>query len=150
MLHGDGSPTRHYLYGADAADAFDYVLAKGQVGQIYNVASEDEISNIEICRLLLAESGRPVSTRQDFEQQVDFVRDRPFNDDRYAVDGSKLRSLGWEQNTPFSEGLATTFAWYQEHGQTWWGDINPVLTAYPVSVMSDDGHAALLASPPLQ
>lgn len=132
MLHGDGSPTRHYLYGADAADAFDFVLAKGHVGQIYNVASEDEISNIEICRLLLAEDGRPIKSRAELEQEVEFVQDRPFNDDRYAVDGSKLRALGWAQNTTFAEGLSATFAWYRQHGKEWWGNIDPVLTAYPV------------------
>lgn len=147
MLHGNGSPTRHYLYAADAVDAFDYVLAKGQIGQIYNVASEDEISNIELCRLLLAEGGHDVATREDVEALVEFVQDRPFNDDRYAVDGTKLRELGWTQRTQFSEGLTRTYAWYKEHGLSWWGNILPILTAYPISVVSDDGHSELLASP---
>ncbi|KAK4151519.1 hypothetical protein C8A00DRAFT_35848, partial [Chaetomidium leptoderma] len=55
VLHGDGSPTRRYLYAGDAADAFDTILHRGQLGQIYNVGSHDEISNLALCKKLLAE-----------------------------------------------------------------------------------------------
>ena len=57
VLHGDGSPTRRYLFAGDAADAFDTILHKGQLGQIYNVGSYDEISNLDLCERLLAEIG---------------------------------------------------------------------------------------------
>lgn len=146
IIHGDGTPTRRYLYGGDAADAFDFVLAKGVVGQIYNVGSEAEISNLDLCKLLLAEFKRPVATQEELEKEIVFVRDRPFNDHRYAVDGSKLKALGWTQNTPFAAGLTNTVEWYRTYGETWWGNLTPVLTAFPEAVQGLDGKARLRAA----
>lgn len=146
IIHGDGSPTRRYLYGGDAADAFDFVLNKGVVGQIYNVGSEAEVANIDLCKLLLKEFNRPCGTEEEIKNEIVFVKDRPFNDHRYAVDGGKLKQLGWTQNTPFMTGLATTVAWYRVYGECWWGNIGAALTAYPVSVNTSEGKAALQAN----
>ncbi|KAI5479473.1 dTDP-glucose 4 6-dehydratase [Pseudohyphozyma bogoriensis] len=143
IIHGDGTPTRRYLYGGDAADAFDFVLAKGEIGQIYNVGSEAEVANLDLCKLLLKEFGREPKDQAELEAQIDFVRDRPFNDHRYAVDGNKLKGLGWTQNTPFSTGLATTVKWYRDWAESWWGNLDPALTAFPVSVQNKQGNAEL-------
>ncbi len=97
VLHGDGSPTRRYLFAGDAADAFDTILHKGQLGHIYNVGSYDEISNFDLSGKLLAEIGIPHGTPEEFKKWVKYTHDRPFNDHRYAVDGTKLRQLGWDQ-----------------------------------------------------
>jgi len=137
ILHGDGSPTRRYLYGGDAADAFDFVLSKGVVGQTYNVGSEDEVSNIDLCRTLLRTFDRPVDDEAHLRAAITFVRDRPFNDHRYAIDGSKLKALGWRQSIPLSEGLPATVHWYREHSKDWWGPLDDVLTAFPVEIQAD-------------
>ncbi|ENH75981.1 Putative rhamnose biosynthetic enzyme 1 [Fusarium oxysporum f. sp. cubense race 1] len=100
ILHGDGSPTRRYLFAGDAADAFDTILHNGEIGQIYNIGSSDEISNLQIYQ-------------------------------RYAVDATKLKMLGWTQKTSFDEGLRRTIDWYKPYGDKWWGDISPVLTPFP-------------------
>jgi dTDP-glucose 4,6-dehydratase len=131
ILHGDGSPTRRYLFAGDAADAFDTILHKGAVGQIYNIGSSDEISNLELCDILLAEMGIDVQDRLKYERWVKHTHNRPFNDQRYAVDATKLKSLGWTQRTTFAEGLRTTIDWYQRYGSKWWGDISSVLTPFP-------------------
>jgi len=145
IIHGDGTPTRRYLYGGDAADAFDLVLAKGEVGQIYNVGSDAEVANLDLCKLLLAEFHRPVQTQEELEANIVFVRDRPFNDHRYAVDGGKLKQLGWTQNTPFAKGLSSTVAWYRTYGQTWWGDSSSALSAFPESFTNAAGQTKLHA-----
>ncbi|KAJ4419995.1 hypothetical protein N0V85_000789 [Neurospora sp. IMI 360204] len=134
VLHGDGSPTRRYLYAGDAADAFDTILHRGQLGEIYNVGSYDEISNLSLCHKLLVEmeiisprspsssppcnyttsppsSYHPVTEQEEFHRWVKYTHDRPFNDHRYAVDGTKLRKLGWEPKTSFEEGLRITVDW---------------------------------------
>ncbi|KAF3934575.1 ADP-L-glycero-D-manno-heptose-6-epimerase [Dactylellina cionopaga] len=130
LLHGDGKHTRRYLFAGDAADAFDTILHKGIIGQIYNVGSYDEISNIELCQRLIKEFGMPAEKYDDI---VHHVIDRPFNDRRYAVDGSKLRKLGWDQKTKFEDGLRTTVQWYRQFGEKWWGDISAVIgVAFPV------------------
>lgn len=146
VLHGDGSPTRRYLYASDAADAFDTILHKGLIGQIYNVGSSDEVSNIDLCGKILDYMGIPRETPEQFRKWIKYTHDRPFNDRRYAVDTTKLRKLGWEQRTGLAEGLLTTVDWYRRFGESWWGDISHVLTPFPVvtegEVMPDDVHQA--------
>ncbi|KAH6850066.1 hypothetical protein B0I37DRAFT_103630 [Chaetomium sp. MPI-CAGE-AT-0009] len=141
VLHGDGSPTRRYLYAGDAADAFDTILHRGQAGQIYNVGSQDEVSNVALCRRLLGVMGIAHEAPEDFRRWVKYTHDRPFNDHRYAVDATKLRALGWEQKTGLEEGLRVTVEWYRLFGERWWGDITKVLSPFPVvagmEVLSD-------------
>ncbi|EAT88228.2 hypothetical protein SNOG_04468 [Parastagonospora nodorum SN15] len=132
LLHGDGSPTRRYLYAGDIVDALDTIFHKGVIGQIYNIASKDEISNTEICHQLLDIFGLEHDTPAELKEWVQHTEDRPFNDQRYATDGSKLAALGWEPKTSFDEGLKKTVDWYRRFGEVWWGDISRVLTPFPV------------------
>lgn len=132
LLHGDGQHTRRYLFAGDSADAFDTILHKGSIGQIYNVGSTDEISNMELCVRLLGLFDLPNATEEEVYSRVEHTRDRPFNDRRYAVDATKLKGLGWRQKTSFDEGLKETVGWYRAYGARWWGDISQVLTPFPV------------------
>jgi dTDP-D-glucose 4,6-dehydratase len=147
LVHGDGSPTRRYVYAGDIVDALDTVLHKGVIGQIYNIASRDEISNMDICRRLLELFQIPHGTDEELQNWVQFTEDRPFNDQRYATDGSKLAALGWEPKTSFEDGLKTTVEWYQRFGEVWWGDISRVLTSFPVvegtEIWTKEEHEAL-------
>lgn len=81
----------------------------------------------------------------EIDSWIVHTRDRPFNDRRYAVDGSKLRKLGWTQSTTFEEGLAATVEWYRTFSG-WWGNIDNVLTAFPVvkgdHVIKETSHVA--------
>ncbi|KAF2962679.1 hypothetical protein GQX73_g10896 [Xylaria multiplex] len=137
VLHGDGSPTRRYLFAGDAADAFDTILHKGTLGQVYNVGSYDEISNIDLCRMLLKEMEIVHEDPAEFSKWIKYTHDRPFNDHRYAVDGTKLRQLGWEQKTSFAEGLKITVEWYKRFGEEWWGDISKVLSPFPIVIETE-------------
>ena len=129
VLHGDGTNTRRYLYAGDSADAFDTILHKGEIGEIYNVGSYDEISNAAMASKILAQFNIPATEDRSW---IQYTKDRPFNDMRYAVDGTKLRALGWEQKTPFEHGLRITVEWYRKFGRRWWGNIDSVLTPFPV------------------
>ncbi|KAI4915896.1 hypothetical protein J4E90_004342 [Alternaria incomplexa] len=132
LLHGDGSPTRRYLYAGDIVDALDTILHKGDIGQIYNIASKDEISNSDICCRLLDVFEISHDSPAELSKWVEHTEDRPFNDQRYATDGTKLSALGWEPKTSFDEGLKVTVDWYRRFGEVWWGDISRVLTSFPV------------------
>jgi hypothetical protein len=161
VLHGDGTPTRRYLYAADAADAFDTILHRGVPGQTYNVGSSDEVSNLALCHHLLAlmnlttqtpssststitasssssspnPNPNPPENKKDGKSRspwILYTRDRPFNDHRYAVDDAKLRGLGWRQKTSLEVGLRATVDWYLRFGERWWGDITTVLSPFPV------------------
>ncbi|ODA81587.1 hypothetical protein RJ55_00087 [Drechmeria coniospora] len=145
VIHGNGSPTRRYLYAGDAADAFDTILHKGHIGSIYNVGSSDEVSNLDLSHMILDAMGIETDNPERSRKWIKYTDDRPYNDRRYAVDGSKLRGLGWKQKTDLWDGLRTTVAWYRQFGESWWGDLSHVLTPFPVvsegEVMPDDDHA---------
>jgi dTDP-D-glucose 4,6-dehydratase len=147
LVHGDGSPTRRYVYAGDIVDALDTIFHKGVVGQIYNIASKDEISNTDICHKLLNIFGLPCQTAEELDKWVQHTEDRPFNDMRYATDGSKLSAMGWQPKTNFDDGLRMTVDWYRRFGEVWWGDISRVLTPFPVvegtEIWTKEEHEAL-------
>ncbi|KAI8346396.1 hypothetical protein B0O80DRAFT_240850 [Mortierella sp. GBAus27b] len=87
-----------------------------------------------------------LSRCKDCADRIVFVEDRAFNDQRYAVDATKLFNLGWSPMVSFEEGIRNTIEWYKQHGKSWWGDIHRAL--YPHSIrMSEDESAATSAAP---
>lgn len=108
-LHGDGSNRRHYLAAEDFAEALIVLLHKGVIGEIYNIGSESEFTNIEVARMICAHFER------DPEETIEFVADRPFNDSRYSVDVSKITGFGWAPRRPFENTLPDVLNWYQEN-----------------------------------
>ncbi|KAF1969182.1 NAD(P)-binding protein [Bimuria novae-zelandiae CBS 107.79] len=147
LVHGDGSPSRRYLYAGDIVDALDTIFHKGDIGQIYNIATSDEVSNTEICHKLLGLFGLSHNTQEELERSIQYTEDRPFNDQRYATDGTKLAALGWQPKTSFDDGLKRTVEWYRQFGEVWWGDISRVLTSFPVvegtEIWTKEEHEAL-------
>ncbi|KAL1847448.1 hypothetical protein Plec18167_005161 [Paecilomyces lecythidis] len=117
-LQGDGTHARRFLYAADAADAFDTILHKGVVGEVYNIDSRYEVQNREVAARIMHLFGRDPA--KDFDECVAWIPDRPFNDGDYCVDGSKLQQLGWKQRVDFASGLAMTVEWYKRHLSFWW------------------------------
>jgi dTDP-glucose 4,6-dehydratase len=111
-LYGDGMQRRDWLFVADHAGAVDHVLRHGASGEVYNVPGEAELPNREVVTRLLADLGKPWSL-------VRQVEDRAGHDRRYAMDGSKLRALGWRNTTSFDAGLAATIEWFRDN-EPWW------------------------------
>lgn len=114
-VYGDGKNIRDWLYVKDHCDAIRRVLEAGRVGEVYNVGGNSERQNIEvvqtICRLL--DERCPRADGKPRESQIEFVRDRPGHDRRYAVDASKIRKeLGWSPAKSFEDGIAATVDWY--------------------------------------
>ncbi len=108
-MYGDGMQVRDWLHVSDHAAAIEFVLEHGAAGEVYNVAGGAELLNREVIRRLLEAAGRDWSL-------VRSVPDRPGHDRRYAMDGAKLRALGWLPTVPFERGLPETVAWYRDHG----------------------------------
>jgi dTDP-glucose 4,6-dehydratase len=111
-LYGDGQQRRDWLYVSDHAAAIEHVLRHGEAGETYNMPGELELPNAEVVRMLLERLGKPWSL-------VRRVEDRPGHDRRYAMDGSRLRALGWKNRVPFDEGLAATVDWFRAN-EAWW------------------------------
>ena len=120
-VYGDGRQVRDWLFVADHCEAIRTVLAKGRVGETYNVGGNAEKQNIEVVKAICAllDQRRPREDGRPRESQITFVADRPGHDRRYAIDASKLRDeLGWQPRYSFEQGIAETVDWYLAH-QDW-------------------------------
>jgi dTDP-glucose 4,6-dehydratase len=112
-VYGDGLNVRDWLYVDDHCAAIDVVLHDGVVGNVYNIGGDNEWKNIDIVHLLLEILGKPASL-------IQFVKDRPGHDRRYAMDASRIaRELQWKPSVTFEKGLRATVAWYVSH-RSWW------------------------------
>jgi dTDP-glucose 4,6-dehydratase len=114
-IYGDGLNVRDWLYVGDHCAAIRLVLAKGRLGETYNIGGRNERTNLEvvniICRLL--DELSPRADGKPYASQITFVKDRPGHDRRYAIDATKLETeLGWRAQENFETGIRKTIAWY--------------------------------------
>ncbi len=115
-LYGDGHHVREWLYIEDHCRAIEAILEHGVPGQVYNIGSGEEKTNVQVTEALLALFGKSTD-------QISFVPDRPGHDVRYAVDSQKIsRELGWQPQVSFEQGLAATVEWYKQN-PLWWSKI---------------------------
>lgn len=115
-VYGDGLNVRNWLYVADNCKAIDLILHKGKEGEIYNVSGESEKNNLELTKLILKEMGKD-------ESFIQYVKDRPGHDRRYAVNYEKIKKLGLQgKDKNFTELIKDTILWYKENEQ-WWKKI---------------------------
>ena len=126
-IYGDGSQIRDWLYVEDHAKALINVLAKGKVGETYNIGGHNEKTNLEVVQLIcdILEELAPdkPSGVNNYKDLITFVKDRPGHDVRYAIDASKIeRELGWIPEETFETGLRKTVSWYLNN-RHWWGRI---------------------------
>lgn len=113
-IYGDGKYVRDWLYVEDHCRAIDFVLQKGKNGETYCIGGMNEdINNLELAKKIIGLMGKS-------EEMIEFVKDRPGHDRRYAVDWSKIkRELGWQPLHSFNEWLAKTVEWYRKNAD-WW------------------------------
>ena len=116
-VYGDGLYVRDWLYVDDHCRAIDLILEKGQTGQTYCIGGMTKsVDNLAVIKKILRLLGRG-------EEMIEFVKDRPGHDRRYAVDWSKAKKeLGYKPEHDFDEYLERTVAWYQ-HNQPWWQNV---------------------------
>lgn len=116
-VYGDGLYVRDWLYVEDHCTAIEAVLRNGKLGETYCVGGlTDDINNLTVIKKILSLLGQS-------EEKIEFVKDRPGHDRRYALDWSKIHSeLGWEPKNSFDQWLEKTVEWYKTH-QDWWKNI---------------------------
>lgn len=115
-LYGKGNQTREWIHTSDHCRAIDAIIHKGVVGEIYNIGSGVERTNYDVTKLILNELGYD-------EEMIEYVKDRPGHDVRYAIDHTKITAeLGWKPEKSFEEGLKETIAWYKQN-EWWWKKI---------------------------
>jgi dTDP-glucose 4,6-dehydratase len=113
-IYTPGNQVRDWLYVEDHCRAIEAVLEKGKIGETYLVgSSHKEYTNLEVAKMICKLMGKG-------EDQVEFVKDRPGHDVKYAIDASKIENeLGWKPQHKFEDWLEITVKWYQDH-QDWW------------------------------
>jgi len=114
-LYGDGLNVREWIHAVDHARAIERVMEAGEPGEIYNIGTGREISNLELVRKILKAVGKD-------EGSIERVKDRPGHDFRYSLDSSKLKKLGWKPEIEFEKGLSDTLEWYRAN-PSWWKKI---------------------------
>lgn len=114
-LYGDGLQMRDYQYVLDHCEGIDVVLRKGLPGEIYNLGTGVETTNLEMTKAILRLLDKPESLIQP-------ITDRPGHDRRYAIDCSKVQALGWQSAHTFEQAIEATVKWYVEH-KSWWRKI---------------------------
>lgn len=111
-LYGDGLNRRDWIHVEDAARAIHLVFEKGELGETYNIGSDNELSNMELTQLILSNMGFDAA-------MIEYVADRPGHDFRYALDFSKVKALGFAPKYSVHDGLKQTVEWYKNH-TSWW------------------------------
>ena len=119
-VYGDGSNVRDWLFVKDHARALDTILAKGRVGETYNIGGRSERTNLDVVSQLCRLMDRHNPDGAPHERLIEFVTDRPGHDHRYAIDCTKIESdLDWHPIETFETGLDKTVQWYLENS-AWW------------------------------
>lgn len=109
-VHGEGKTVRSFLYVDDVVKAFEIILFKGKIGEIYNIGTNEEYSVLDITKKLVGKIKNDIH----FKNYVEYVEDRKYNDLRYNIEFEKLKELGWEQTVGIDEGLDKTIEYYKQ------------------------------------
>ena len=110
-IYGDGSNSREWLYVSDHCEALIKIFLKGKIGEFYNIGSNKNLNNLEVTKKLLKNSKKIFSLGENVK--INFVKDRPGHDLRYALDSNKIKkTLGWKPKTNFKIGITKTINLY--------------------------------------
>jgi dTDP-glucose 4,6-dehydratase len=102
-IQGKGNSVRAFLHSEDASKAFEIILEKGVIGEIYNIGCDEnmEYSILDLAKILI----QMIHNTEDYDKWIEYVEDRPFNDQRYYISNEKLRDLGWDIRIQLMDGL---------------------------------------------
>ena len=120
-VYGDGQNVRDWLFVNDHCGAIRMVLARGRVGETYNIGGQNEVRNLDVVHTICSvlDELRPRDPVVPHSKLITFVKDRPGHDQRYAMNTAKIESeLGWRPRETFESGIRKTIQWYLE-SETW-------------------------------
>lgn len=121
-VYGDGSNVRDWLYVDDHARALVTVFKKGKLGSTYNIGGHNEKTNLEVVQTIcdILDELSPHETVKERKSLIEFVKDRPGHDHRYAIDATLIEEeLGWKPQESFESGIRKTVKWYLEEADHW-------------------------------
>ena len=117
-IYGDGKNIRDWLYVIDHCKGINLIFQKGAPGETYNIGGKNERNNLYIARKICEILDVKKPKKDSYKEQINFVKDRPGHDFRYAIDATKLESnLGWKSDENFESGIEKTIKWYLQKYQ---------------------------------
>jgi dTDP-glucose 4,6-dehydratase len=114
QIQGDGSCRRNFIYVEDVCKAFEVIMLKGKIGEIYNIKSDDknEYTVLELAKKLI----KIYYNDENYEKYIEHIEDRKFNDKRYLISSDKLIELGWEPvSLNFEQNIEYLISWYKNY-----------------------------------
>lgn len=122
-VYGDGKNVRDWLYVDDHVEALCLIAEKGELGRCYNVGGRNERANIDVVHRICALLDEYAPKAFPHRDLIEFVKDRPGHDRRYAIDATRLETeLGWRARENFDTGMARTVRWYLDN-EAWWASL---------------------------
>ena len=124
-VYGDGTNVRDWLFVKDHCNAISSVLNNGKIGQTYNIGGNNEIKNIDVVKTIcsILDEVLPREDGRSYSELINFVKDRPGHDFRYAINAEKIKmELDWVPTESFDSGIRETIHWYLDN-KTWWQSI---------------------------
>ena len=113
-IYGKGLNSREWIYVSDHCNALYKVYKNGKIGNFYNIGSNKNLKNIQVCKLLLQEAKNSINLGN--KVKIEFIKDRPGHDKRYALNSNKIiKELKWSTKVSFSKGIKMTFKWYRDN-----------------------------------
>ena len=102
-IQGKGTSVRAFLHAFDTARAFECILERGKIGEIYNIGCDEgmEYSVMEVAKLLI----KMIKNTEEYDDWIEYIEDRPYNDQRYYISNKKVKELGWDIRVKFEDGL---------------------------------------------
>lgn len=126
-IHGSGTQKRSLMHVDDACAAFSLILSKGVTHEVYNMESHEELTVLQVAQKLLKAFDIP---EDKWDYYIKCGPDRLFNDQRYFIDGQKLRNLGWRETRTFDESIPSIIQWYKDNKE-YWPNTQSALVAHP-------------------
>ena len=115
-ITGDGKQIRHYIYIDDVIQAIETIFHKGKNKMIYNIGTNDELNILDIAKQILEK----IQPDKKFEDTITFIKPRSFIEKRYAIaTNAAIKSLGWNAQVSFDQGLDKTIQWLQQNPNYW-------------------------------
>ena len=123
-IYGKGTNSREWIYVKDHCEALIKVFLKGKIGEFYNIGSNKNLNNLEVTNKLLNRSKKLFKIGN--KVKINFVKDRPGHDVRYALNSDKIKSkLNWRPKTNFEKGILSTIKWYADN-KTYYNNLNKI------------------------
>jgi len=115
-IYGDGKNSREWIHVKDHCEALIKIFSNGKIGEFYNIGSNNNLNNLEICKYLIKIAKTKISIGENVK--IKFVKDRPGHDFRYALNSKKIfKKIGWKSKIKFKLGLENTFLWYLNNSE---------------------------------